>query len=354
MESNLFVCPFTGQKISRLKILPYRTGFNSPNFKAYYYTVQLNEDLQKNFILCSSFIDSYQAYNDGKELLNIVKPIILYEWLHGNLKEKFGGNVIHWDCDVSKFDDSFAIVPKIQELLKTDSYPKTSKEKIKFILDELYKLASKDIWKVIINQYPGSWGHFFLKDSEEALRYFSEIEKMDGKFITINGKNKDGFEIEIALSLINYYEEKVEMIRLGSDINQKFDIGLSFAGEDRQLVFKVKQHLESLGVSVFYDEDQEVDLWGTDLAQNLSETYYAKCKYCMIFISEHYAEKHYPKYEFRSALAKSIERNTAYILPVRIDDSNLPGLLTTTAYLDSRTKTPQEIAEITFKKLKKL
>ena len=46
----------------------------------------------------------------------------------------------------------------------------------------------------------------------------------------------------------------------------KYDVALSFAGEDRFYVDQVATILKEQGVSVFYDEFEEVDLWGKDLA----------------------------------------------------------------------------------------
>lgn len=44
----------------------------------------------------------------------------------------------------------------------------------------------------------------------------------------------------------------------------KFDIALSFAGEDREYVDQVATILHSKGISVFYDLFEEVNLWGKE------------------------------------------------------------------------------------------
>jgi hypothetical protein len=55
-----------------------------------------------------------------------------------------------------------------------------------------------------------------------------------------------------------------------------------------------------------------------------------------MFISADYAEKVWTRHERRSALARVIEEGGDYLLPARFDDTELPGLRPTTAYVDLR------------------
>lgn len=41
-----------------------------------------------------------------------------------------------------------------------------------------------------------------------------------------------------------------------------FDVVFSFAGEDREYVRKVAQYLRKQNVTIFYDENEQVHLWG--------------------------------------------------------------------------------------------
>jgi hypothetical protein len=47
----------------------------------------------------------------------------------------------------------------------------------------------------------------------------------------------------------------------------EYHVALSFAGEDREYVDQVAGHLRRLGVNVFYDKYEQVDLWSKDLGQ---------------------------------------------------------------------------------------
>lgn len=50
---------------------------------------------------------------------------------------------------------------------------------------------------------------------------------------------------------------------------REYDVALSFAGEDRDYAGQVAEQLVELGVTVFYDRFEQVNLWGKDLAEHL-------------------------------------------------------------------------------------
>lgn len=70
-----------------------------------------------------------------------------------------------------------------------------------------------------------------------------------------------------------------------------------------------------------------------------------------MFISKYYAEKVWPTHERRSAFEKAIESKEEYILPARFDDTEIPGLHKTIAYVDLRKKTPSQLATLILEKL---
>lgn len=116
----------------------------------------------------------------------------------------------------------------------------------------------------------------------------------------------------------------------------EFDVALSFAGEDREYVEEISEQLKAAGMRVFYDTNYQADMWGEDLVEYLDQVYRVKARYAIIFVSRHYAEKMWPRHERRSALARALEQGTAYVLPVRLDDTPLDGLRPTIGYIDAR------------------
>jgi hypothetical protein len=130
-----------------------------------------------------------------------------------------------------------------------------------------------------------------------------------------------------------------------------YEVVLSFAGEDRDYVESVADFLHSHEVAVFYDRFEEETLWGKDLAEYLDAVYRSSARYCVMFISSHYAEKIWPNHERRSALARALAERKEYILPARFDDTELPGVRPTLGYVDLRHKTPEELGRLILKKL---
>lgn len=125
----------------------------------------------------------------------------------------------------------------------------------------------------------------------------------------------------------------------------KYDVALSFAGEDREYVDQVAGHLRRAGVAVFYDKYEQVDLWGKDLYEHLSDVYKNKARYTVMFVSHHYAEKLWTRHERKSAQARAFRESSEYILPARFDNSDLPGLTDTVGYLNLRDFSPAQLAE---------
>jgi hypothetical protein len=131
----------------------------------------------------------------------------------------------------------------------------------------------------------------------------------------------------------------------------EFDVAVSFAGEDREMVEGIVGRLKSAGISVFYDSDYQADLWGEDLIEFLDEIYRLKARYTIMFISSCYAQKMWTRHERRSALARAMEQRSAYVLPVRLDSTQLEGLRPTVGYLDARLVGPDGIVDATVAKL---
>ncbi|MDR3706804.1 MAG: TIR domain-containing protein [Capsulimonadaceae bacterium] len=130
-----------------------------------------------------------------------------------------------------------------------------------------------------------------------------------------------------------------------------YDVALSFAGEERDYVSAVADVLHQLGVKIFYDEYEAAGLWGKDLYEHLDDVYQRRSQYCVLFASKAYAEKVWTNHERKCAQARAISQKEEYILPVRFDETQIPGLTTTVGYLDARKLQPSEVAHCFLKKL---
>ncbi len=116
----------------------------------------------------------------------------------------------------------------------------------------------------------------------------------------------------------------------------EFDAALSFAGDDREYVEEVAAALKAAHISIFLDSDYLAEMWGEDLVEFLDAVYRKRSRYAVLFLSRHYAEKVWPREERRSALARATEERAAYVLPIRLDDTEVPGFRPTVHYLDAR------------------
>lgn len=130
----------------------------------------------------------------------------------------------------------------------------------------------------------------------------------------------------------------------------EYDVCLSFAGEERSYVEMVARGLKERGLRVFYDEDEKVKVWGKDLAEHFDHIYRTASRYCVMFVSAAYAAKPWTRHERRSALARALIEEGEYVLPARFDDTELPGLRPTVAWLDLRDIAPATLVEFVLEK----
>ncbi len=130
-----------------------------------------------------------------------------------------------------------------------------------------------------------------------------------------------------------------------------YDVALSFAGEQRAYVQKVATALRRRGIRPFYDDYEKATLWGKDLYEHLDWIYQKAARYCVLFASEDYANKVWATHERRSAQARALQSNQEYVLPVRFDDTEIPGLRPTVVHVDARLLPPRKLAELISKKL---
>src|SRR6266853_1326242 len=116
-----------------------------------------------------------------------------------------------------------------------------------------------------------------------------------------------------------------------------YDLAISFASEDRAIAERYIKHLADDGYNVFYDLWEADVLLGKALLEHLDFVYRRAAKYCIIFVSSHYASKTWTTFELRTALKRALEEKYEYILSLRVDDTALPGLHPDIGYLDLRT-----------------
>ena len=161
-----------------------------------------------------------------------------------------------------------------------------------------------------------------------------------------------GFKVHLTPNGI----ERAKLKFSGRDINPidskfEYDIVFSFAGEDRNYVERIAKFLAKSEIKFFYDKYEESKLWGKNLYDYLDHIYRKSAKYCVMVLSEQYAKKLWTNHERKSAQARAFEQNQEYILPIKLDNTEIPGILPTINYVNGREKTPEQIAEMILEKL---
>jgi len=106
-----------------------------------------------------------------------------------------------------------------------------------------------------------------------------------------------------------------------------------------------------MGIRPFYDDYETPSLWGKDLYEHLGWIYQKAARYCVLFVSEDYARKVWTTHERRSAQARAFQSACEHVLPARFDDTEIPGLRSTIAYVDVRTMSPRKLAKVISEKL---
>lgn len=130
----------------------------------------------------------------------------------------------------------------------------------------------------------------------------------------------------------------------------EFDLAVSFAGEQREYARGVVRGIDD-DLSVFYDEDNKAAMLGEDLIEYFTNIYQNRARYVAMFVSADYERKMWTNVERRSALARAAQQRTAYILPIRMDDTQLPGLLPTVGFVDARVEGLDGVISILREKL---
>lgn len=165
-----------------------------------------------------------------------------------------------------------------------------------------------------------------------ASEFASVLEKLYGPSVK-----------EIAQSSKKKVKSKREIV---------YDVSISYASEQSGYAQRIADILRAKGIRVFFDRFNEGKMWGRDLSEYLMDVYYKQSLYCIMLISREYISKAWPTHERRSAIARNVESLGEYILPVRFDRSEIPGLPPTTKYLDAARKFPEDVADLFIKKLK--
>ncbi len=278
-----------------------------------------------------------EEWNGDPFIIEVDRCIRVQEYTNKKIAEKYGdlsitqiGEVIQFPC-IFAYETQCHKDPKfgyIHEIVR-----RQAKIKIHYEIIHLDKfLTHSDLQAMHFELDIDSWEynrtHWAIKDVDLQ-------KELIAKGITLPKKNS---------------KDKLP----ATNQSYAYDVALSFAGEDRSHAEALAQALYRRRVKVFYDKYEKNTLWGKDLFIHLSDLYQKKARYCVMFFSQHYVAKVWTKHELKAAQARALSENEEYILPIRLDSTEIPGILQTTAYLNWDEETPESIAEAILEKLGKV
>jgi len=114
----------------------------------------------------------------------------------------------------------------------------------------------------------------------------------------------------------------------------KYDLAISFAGEQREIAELFARRLDASGYSVFYDEFEMAELWGGDLSVVLGDIYENQARHCLVIVSAEYVNKKWTNLERQNVISRFMNDRSDYILCLKTDETSLPGVPAVISYLN--------------------
>lgn len=110
----------------------------------------------------------------------------------------------------------------------------------------------------------------------------------------------------------------------------EFQIAFSFAQEDLKIAKAIAAELKRLNITYYlYTEELTI---GRDITKETFQVYYEKSLFGLMMISENYIRKNWAIKE--REIMQAVDRNVdhPYIIPLRLDDTQVEGLSPTVKY----------------------
>lgn len=235
---------------------------------------------------------------------------------------------------VAYFSTHFVTVQVASQFLSAMAALRHSGGDVTFLYDELIRRKRYDMLRIV---------DAFQETHDRQSFSFADVQIVFDEFFP--GLQRR----DTVIQELSEVSAKVFGPRQESEIS--YDVAVSFAGEDRNLAREISDALLARGFKVFFDEYEQANLWGKDLFAHLSDVYGKMARFCLMIISRAYADKQWTNHERKAAQAKAFSHNEEYILPLRVDDTEIPGMLPTVGYLHMKDHTVDQVVHLLVRKL---
>jgi hypothetical protein len=131
----------------------------------------------------------------------------------------------------------------------------------------------------------------------------------------------------------------------------EYDVALSFANADRKVAEDLSGLLREKDIRVLLDEYPSAQPGGSDFVTHLAELYRTKAHYCVMLVSQHYPLKKWTETERSFAQQHALRDANEYLIPVQLDNTEVPGIKETAAYRDLRQHSLESLVDSLEQKL---
>lgn len=126
----------------------------------------------------------------------------------------------------------------------------------------------------------------------------------------------------------------------------EFDVALSFAEHDRGVADELASRLRAEKISVLQDEYRAAEVGGSDFLTHIAELFRTKAHCCVLLISQSYPLQKWTEEERTYVQEHALRDANEYILPMGLDDTEVPGIRETTGYRDLREHSMESIVNL--------
>ncbi|WP_285104018.1 TIR domain-containing protein [Promicromonospora sp. MEB111] len=154
-----------------------------------------------------------------------------------------------------------------------------------------------------------------------------------------------------------FYLDHLDLTQVSSEVvprrsRYEYDVAVSFAGNDRSVVQKFVEMLEERDLKVFYDFNQQAELWGKDLRRGLARIYGEQAQFMVICLSDDYPERDWTTFEYEVGRNAASKRTEDYLLPLIVGNRPpITGLPATYGFLSLQDQPMEKVADLLLEKL---
>jgi hypothetical protein len=131
------------------------------------------------------------------------------------------------------------------------------------------------------------------------------------------------------------------------------DVALSVSTDNRKAVEPFYKLLTGKGLRIFLDTNPHAELRGAEFYAKLDELYRLTALVSVLFLSTQYAAQRWTGNDRRLAQTRAFTENKDYVISVRLDDTELPGLTEAVRYVDMAKFSADALAQLTLETIEK-